>query len=522
MRLFFTFVAIVACAISMSASADLAFDDSGNLFVSVANSNMIVKFAPGGTKTTFAAGVEGALALDSAGNLFVGVSDATGTIFKVAPEGTKSTFAASVGNPSSLAFDPAGNLFVFDLESGSILKFTPNGNQSTFNAGKKPAGQMFAGSMYLACDRAGNLFAADQDSDTIFKFAPDGTKSTFATKVKATGLALDPTGNLFAVNFWSSTIAKFTPDGKRSAFKTKLSAPEGLAVDATGNLFVSDAPYHKIVKFSPDGTASTFAENKPEPAPTERPRSDEEREAAGEDSSTGLPEKYAKDYLIARSIVSPDKKFAVIYPKEAVEDAASEKGTEIKNYLVRLEPFAVVRPLDTKRPYFEHQSHGGLSAEWSDDSSVGLITLDSKWGPGDVLLVEFQNGELTRMTNILRKAHDLLLPDYRKAKAERYNDDVDFVFMEDASFKLEGTSRVVIDAEADTTPNDLGLSKRAWHGHVEATWDIAQAKFTSEKVSGQRRGADAHRNRAKFDAEEKRYAAAVKDMQKAVKVEPNN
>jgi hypothetical protein len=61
-----------------------------------------------------------------------------------------------------------------------------------------------------------------------------------------------------------------------------------------------------------------------------------------------------------------------------MEDATSEE--EIKNYLVMLEPFAVLRPLDTGRPYFEHQSHGGLSAEWSDDSSVGLITLDSKWG----------------------------------------------------------------------------------------------------------------------------------------------
>jgi hypothetical protein len=480
MRPFFTFVAVIACAISMSASADLAFDDSGNLFVSAADSNMILKFAPGGTKTTFAAGVEGALALDSAGNLFVGVSDATGTIFKVAPDGTKSTFATSVGNPSSLAFDSAGNLFVFDLENGSILKFTPNGNKTTFNAGKKPVGQMFAGSMYLACDRAGNLFAADQDSDTIFKFAPDGTKSTFATKVKATGLAFDPTGNLFAMNFWSSTIAKFTPEGKRSAFKTKLSAPEGLAVDATGNLFVSDAPYHKIVKFSPDGTASTFAENKPEPAPTEKPKSNEEREAAGEDSSTGLTEKYAKNYLIARSTISPNKKYAVIYPTGDYYQSSDNA----KDYLVALQPFSILRPLDTKRPYFEHESHGGLSAEWSADSSVGLITLDSKWGPGDVLLVEFRDGKLNRMTNILRKAHDLLLPSYLKAKAERYNDDVDFVFVEDATFKLDGTSRVVIDAEVDTTPNDLGLSPRAWHGHVEAMWDITGAKFTSKKVSG--------------------------------------
>src|SRR5262249_57412059 len=113
-----------------------------------------------------------------------------------------------------------------------------------------------------------------------------------------------------------------------------------------------------------------------------------------------------------------------------------------------------------------------------------LITLDSKWGPGDVLLVEFHNGKLSRMTNIARKAHDLLVPSWRKSKAERFNEYFEFVFMEDASFELDGTSRIVIDAEVDTTPNDLGLSPRAWHGRVEAVWDIAQAKFTAQKVSG--------------------------------------
>ena len=41
---------------------------------------------------------------------------------------------------------------------------------------------------------------------------------------------------------------------------------------------------------------------------------DEEPETAGEDSSAGLPEEYAKNYLIAPSTISPDKKFAVIYP----------------------------------------------------------------------------------------------------------------------------------------------------------------------------------------------------------------
>jgi hypothetical protein len=217
---------------------------------------------------------------------------------------------------------------------------------------------------------------------------------------------------------------------------------------------------------------------------------DEEPEAAGEDSSAGLPEQYAKDYLVARNTISPDKKLAVIYPTLEAEEAADDANhpERIKDYIVSLQPFALTKPLDTKWPYFQHESNGGISAQWSDDSSIALITLDSKWGPQDVFLVEFRDGKVNRITNILHKAHDLLLPNYRRAKAKPYNDNFDFVFVEDTTFKLEGTTRVLIDGSAETSPNItddvLRSSDRAWRGHVEAVWDIAQAKFTSEEVSG--------------------------------------
>jgi len=108
---------------------------------------------------------------------------------------------------------------------------------------------------------------------------------------------------------------------------------------------------------------------------------DEESETAGEDSSVELPEQYAKDYLIARSTVSPDKKLAVIYPTLEAEEAAEKANHPegIKNYVVALQPFTVLGELQTKYPYFQNQSNGGLSGEWSDDSSVALITLDGKW-----------------------------------------------------------------------------------------------------------------------------------------------
>ena len=230
--------------------------------------------------------------------------------------------------------------------------------------------------------------------------------------------------------------------------------------------------------------ANSVSESEPTPVtpPPEKSGGDQEQEAPGEDSSRGLPRDYAKDYLIAGSTISPDKKMAVIYPTLEVWEAADTANhpERIKDYLVGLQPFQVLKQLDTKWPYFQNENHGGISAEWSDDSSIALITLDAKWGPRDVFLAEFRDGKLGRITNIARKAHDLLLPNYRKSRT-RYNDFFDFVFVEDASFKLEGTSRVLIDASAETSPP----SDRGWRGHVEAVWNIPQAKFTSTKISGE-------------------------------------
>ena len=57
-------------------------------------------------------------------------------------------------------------------------------------------------------------------------------------------------------------------------------------------------------------------------------------------------------------------------------------------------------------------------------------------------------------------AHDLLLPDYRKSKAEPYNDIFDFIFdnEEGPVFELDGNNRVIIDGEAMTDPRDSPIT----------------------------------------------------------------
>jgi hypothetical protein len=102
-----------------------------------------------------------------------------------------------------------------------------------------------------------------------------------------------------------------------------------------------------------------------------------------------------------------------------------------------------------------------------------------------VFLLEFHDGKLARTTNVLAKAHDLLLPDYRKSKAEPYNDNFDFIFdgEEGPVFKLDGASRVVIDGDATTDPK--GISDHRWSAQLKAVWNIAQAKFTEQKITRQ-------------------------------------
>ncbi len=205
------------------------------------------------------------------------------------------------------------------------------------------------------------------------------------------------------------------------------------------------------------------------------------------DSSAGLPKDYASKYLIASSTFSPDQKMAVMYPKDGEDEKA-------KDYLITLKPFKILSPLATDDPYFAHRSHGGISAEWSKDSSVALVTLESKWGPGDILLYEMRDGKVTRETNMAKKIGDQLRPDYEKVKPESYNDSYNFILDDDLvadsgtdssqpvkQCVLDGAQQVRVKAAATTDPKNIPGVK-AWDAKFEGVWDIAQAKFTSAKV----------------------------------------
>lgn len=244
-------------------SLRLSFDSSGNLFVSDTDSHSIYKFTPDGKKSTFATGIDAVgLAFDGSGDLFVSNGD---SIFKFTPEGVKSTFVSQLGNPIDLAFDGAGNFFVVDKAvidarlGRTILKFSSNRAKSIFAYGLSDPTD-------LAVDRAGNLFvsevaAADASSRSILKFSPDGTKSAFASglsPLRPSGLAFDRSGNLFVSNRYA--ILKFDSSGTRSAFASDRVSP-----DKQWEYQCSDRGWAGIAKAGTTQTVLDLSEDLPQP-----------------------------------------------------------------------------------------------------------------------------------------------------------------------------------------------------------------------------------------------------------------
>jgi uncharacterized protein YecT (DUF1311 family)/sugar lactone lactonase YvrE len=186
--------------------SDLAFDRRGDLLASDYGQKSIFKFTPDGKKSTFATAIKVYdMVIDRSDNLYV--SDGH-SIFKFTPDGNKSTFTTGI-NAFEMAIDRSGNLYF--SEGVLLFKFTPEGVKSTFASGlQSPSGMAF--------DGAGNLFVAEQDSHSILKFGPDATKSTFASELKPFDMALDRLGNLFVWDGESHSVLKFTPDGTKSTF----------------------------------------------------------------------------------------------------------------------------------------------------------------------------------------------------------------------------------------------------------------------------------------------------------------
>src|SRR6478672_7339813 len=200
-------------------------------------------------------------ALDAEGNIFVTFSGSRGqkvpvAIYKIDTNYNVKPFLTELMNPTAIAFDRAGQMYVSSRFDGTVYRVAPNGTMSSYAEGMGIATGM-------AFDRDENLYVGDR-SGTIFKIARDRQIFVFATleaSVSAYHLAFGPHGDLFVTGPTQSSfdaVYRIDQHGSVTNFYRGLGRPQGLAFDVEGNLYVAASlgGMRGIVKITPDGAAS--------------------------------------------------------------------------------------------------------------------------------------------------------------------------------------------------------------------------------------------------------------------------
>lgn len=200
-------------------------------------------------------------AIDAEGNIYVTFSGSRGqkvpvAIFKIDTNYAVKPFLNDMMNPTSIAFDRAGVMYVSSRFDGAVYRVANNGTMSTYAEGMGVA-------TGIAFDKDENLYVGDR-SGTIFKIARDRQIFVFATlepSVSAYHLAFGPHGDLLVTGPTTSSfdcVHKIDPQGNVSTFYRGLGRPQGLAFDVSGNLYVAASLSGKrgIVKITPEGKAS--------------------------------------------------------------------------------------------------------------------------------------------------------------------------------------------------------------------------------------------------------------------------
>jgi hypothetical protein len=200
-------------------------------------------------------------AIDHEGNIFVTFSGSRGqkvpvSIFRIDTSYNLNPFLSEIMNPTGLAFDRAGQLYVSSRHNGTVYRVAPNGTTSAFAEGMGVA-------TGIAFDKDENLYVGDR-SGTIFKVSRDRQIFVFATlepSVSAYHLAFSPSGDLFVAGPTTSSydaVYRIDPHGAAEAFYRGLGRPQGLAFDVEGNLYVAASLKGKrgIVRLTPDRQAS--------------------------------------------------------------------------------------------------------------------------------------------------------------------------------------------------------------------------------------------------------------------------
>jgi len=210
----------------------IAFDSSGNLWVSDNGNHRILRFSNPATNN------QADLVIGQPGLYDDGLNFQNG-----------GTTVNKIQEPSGITFDSSGNLWLADTANNRILRFsTPFTNlqgadlvlgESSFTgsdgAGCSTTGFDGQGPEHLTFDSSGNLWVSDTSNSRVLKFTTPFTNNQVASVV------LGQTG---------FTSCNSNQGNESTTALDQMAGPRGLDFDSSGNLWVADSDNNRIIRFS--------------------------------------------------------------------------------------------------------------------------------------------------------------------------------------------------------------------------------------------------------------------------------
>lgn len=201
-----------------------------------------------------------ALTRDASGHLYIADSG-NGRIRRIANGKSLSTVTEGLGQPAGFAFNSSNLLYFSDSKPGIIYGMDRGGRLQLFSrgGGSKP----FRNPSGLAFDARGDLYVADTGNNLIRKVTPDGFVSTVAgggTSVRdgfalslelksPAGLAISPEGEIWFTE--TGRLRKLSIDGYvQTIAGVPVVDPKGIGFDSKSRLWIADAGAHRILRLS--------------------------------------------------------------------------------------------------------------------------------------------------------------------------------------------------------------------------------------------------------------------------------
>jgi sugar lactone lactonase YvrE len=248
-----TFGALSNQAIS-TAPFTLSATASSGLAVSFASTTPAVCSVSSATVTLVATGTC-TIQATQAGNINYAAATPVNQSFQVVPENQAITFTDAqttvptngLSNPTGLAVDRAGNIFIVDTVNNRVVEVpTGGGAQITVASGLNgPYGG-------VAVDQTGDVFIADTRNNQVLEFpAGGGAQITVPANGLSNpfGVAVDAAGDVFIADSSNGRVVEVPAGGgPQITLGSGLAAPYGVTIDGAGDLFIADTYNSRVLE----------------------------------------------------------------------------------------------------------------------------------------------------------------------------------------------------------------------------------------------------------------------------------